>query len=73
MTRGGCPLPSSDHDDDAVAPGYRRAKECDDPIYALRPWLRFQGRFQFFDYRTLYGGPVDGLGGTFYLGTSLGF
>ena len=41
--------------------------------YALRPWLRFQGRFQFFDYRTLYGGPVDGLGGTFYLGTSLGF
>lgn len=39
VTRGGCPLPSSDHDDDAVAPGYRRAKQCDDPIYALRHWL----------------------------------
>ena len=41
--------------------------------YMLRPWLKLQGRFQFFDYRTLVASPLDGLGGTFFLGTSLGF
>ncbi len=41
--------------------------------YAIRPWLSVEGRFQFFDYRTLLGSSLDGLGGTVYLGTSLGF
>jgi len=41
--------------------------------YMVRPWMKVQGRFQFFDYRTLLGGSLDGLGGTFFLGTSLGF
>jgi hypothetical protein len=42
--------------------------------YAIRPWMTVQGRFQFFDYRTLLGtSGLDGYGGTFFLGTSLGF
>ena len=41
--------------------------------YAIRPWMKVQGRFQFFDYQTLLGSTLDGFGGTFFLGTSLGF
>jgi len=41
--------------------------------YAIRPWIKVQGRFQFFDYQTLLGSTLDGFGGTFFLGTSLGF
>lgn len=41
--------------------------------YAIKPWLRVLGRLQFFDYQTLLSTGPDGLGGTVYLGTSLGF
>lgn len=41
--------------------------------YAIRPGLRILGRLQFFDYRSFVDNEVGGLGGTLYLGTSLGF
>lgn len=41
--------------------------------YAIRPGLRILGRLQFFDYRSFLDAEVGGLGGTLYLGTSLGF
>lgn len=44
--------------------------------YAIRPGLRILGRLQFFDYRSFVDsevGGIGGIGGTLYLGTSLGF
>jgi hypothetical protein len=65
---------------DAETMGYTNLFEIDriysveiGASYTVRPWMKVQGRFQFFDYRTLLGGSLDGLGGTFFLGTSLGF
>ncbi|MBI1180397.1 MAG: hypothetical protein GC201_07545 [Alphaproteobacteria bacterium] len=42
--------------------------------YQLRPGITLLGRFKLFDSRTLLRGTsLDGLGGSFYLGTSFGF
>ncbi|MGE0665265.1 MAG: porin [Sphingomonadales bacterium] len=42
--------------------------------YELRPGIHLQGRLKFFDSRTvLRDTALDGLGGSFYVGTSFGF
>lgn len=42
--------------------------------YELRPGIRLLGRLKVFDSRSLLRtGPLDGMGGSFYLGTSFGF
>jgi hypothetical protein len=42
--------------------------------YELRPGIHLQGRLKFFDSRTVFRDTaLDGLGGSFYVGTSFGF
>ena len=41
--------------------------------YSIRPWLTVSGSLRFFDYSTLLGTDLDGLGGSVFLGTGLSF
>ena len=41
--------------------------------YQIRPWFTVSGSLRLFDYSTLLGTELDGLGGSLFLGTGLSF